>query len=175
MRGDMWRYLVVYRYGGIYADLDTLCREPIDSWCSPAYDMIVCPEHDHHLCQWTFAASRGNPIVKSVVDVVLDRVKKGNYKIPHFVHYMTGPGAWTTGILRALDIPDGPDNRFITDFLQYNELPTVKEKKFFCYAGDKWRIFHHHAVRHLYGSQNWSDGNYVKWIEDAAFRQVAVT
>ena len=25
MKGDLWRYCVVYHYGGIYADADTIC------------------------------------------------------------------------------------------------------------------------------------------------------
>jgi mannosyltransferase OCH1-like enzyme len=31
MRGDLWRYMVIYKYGGVYADLDTECLNPIAS------------------------------------------------------------------------------------------------------------------------------------------------
>ena len=46
MRGDLWRYMVIYIYGGVYADLDTECWEPISVWMKDEYDMIVCPEND---------------------------------------------------------------------------------------------------------------------------------
>jgi len=71
MRGDMWRYLVIYKYGGIYADLDTLCLQPIASWLKSDKRFIVCPEHQDHFCQWTFAAEAGHPILKSVINLMI--------------------------------------------------------------------------------------------------------
>jgi alpha 1,6-mannosyltransferase len=32
MRADLFRYLVVYKFGGFYADVDTLCLKPLDTW-----------------------------------------------------------------------------------------------------------------------------------------------
>lgn len=178
MRGDLWRYLIIYAYGGVYSDLDTLCKQPIDSWIKPEYDMIVCPEHDLHFCQWTFAASKGNEIIKSVIDLIVERNKTPDYDAPHFVHYYTGPGVWTTGILNGLSIveenhacdeqsTDGRCRhaRLIDLSMEYNQYPNVKNKKFYCYGGEDWRIFHHTAVHHLYGSQNWHQG-YVQWTQE---------
>lgn len=178
MRGDLWRYLIIYAYGGIYADLDTLCIKPVDSWLKPEYDMIVCPEHDLHFCQWTFAASKNNEIIKSVVDLIVERSKDSDYSKPHFVHYYTGPGVWTSGIYKALNIVEpnhkceeqSTDERcshrdLIDKSVEYNENKIVKEKKFYCYGGENWRIFHMDSVHHLYGSQNWHEG-YVQWIKE---------
>lgn len=30
-QADMWRYLITYKYGGVYADMDSICTIPIDS------------------------------------------------------------------------------------------------------------------------------------------------
>lgn len=178
MRGDLWRYLIIYAYGGVYADLDTLCKQPIESWLKPEYDMIVCPEHDLHFCQWAFAASKNNSIIKSVIDLVVERNKKPNYNIPHFIHYYTGPGVWTSGILKELGLEENNHKcdeqstdgrcrhaRLIDNSIEYNEYKSVKNKKFYCYGGQDWRIFHHTAIHHLYGSQNWHEG-YVQWIQE---------
>lgn len=175
MRGDMWRYLIIYKYGGVYADLDTECRSSIDNWKKEEYDFIVCPEHQDHFCQWTFAASEGHPILKSVIDLMVSRLKTPDYTMPHFVHYLTGPGMWTSAICDHLGIPNqDPYGRahyeenvggLIVDMADFNVSNIAKENKFHCYAGSQWRIFHHDAVKHLYGSQNWNEG-YVKWIED---------
>lgn len=35
MRADFWRYAALYRYGGIYADIDTRCLVPIEQWFPP--------------------------------------------------------------------------------------------------------------------------------------------
>jgi len=32
MRADMWRYLVLHHYGGVYLDGDVDCKKPIDEW-----------------------------------------------------------------------------------------------------------------------------------------------
>jgi len=29
-QSDLWRYLVVYKYGGVYADMDSICIKPLD-------------------------------------------------------------------------------------------------------------------------------------------------
>jgi hypothetical protein len=175
MRGDMWRYLIIYKYGGVYTDLDTECIKPILTWMIEDKDFIVCPEHQDHFCQWTFAASQGNQIIKTVIDLMIERLKVADYSMKHFVHYLTGPGMWTSGICKHLGIPNSdPYGRahyqenssgLTIDMADFNISDLAKHNKFYCYSGEDWRIFHHIAVRHLYGSQNWNEG-YVKWIED---------
>lgn len=163
MRGDLWRYMIIYKYGGIYTDLDTECLNPINTWLNEEYEMIVCPETNLHFCQWTFAASAGNPILKSVLDTIKEKLINPTYGSPHFVHTHTGPAVWTEGIMEALDIK--VDN-LIDDHLLLNSSNNAKLYKFHCYGGENWRIFHFVDVKHIYGSQKWDDGNYIQWIED---------
>jgi len=163
MRGDLWRYMVIYKYGGVYADLDTECLKPISSWMIEDKEFIVCPETSDHFCQWTFASTSGNPILKSVLDLIKDRLLNPEYGSPHFVHTHTGPAIWTDGIMKILDIKV---TSLIDDYLLLNSCNNAKLYKFHCYGGEQWRIFHFESVKHIYGSQKWNDGNYVQWIED---------
>lgn len=44
---DMWRYIVLYKYGGIYLDIDMEFLKPIQEW--PGYpwenvSAVLCPE-----------------------------------------------------------------------------------------------------------------------------------
>lgn len=167
MRGDLWRYLVIYKYGGVYADLDTNCLKPISNWMSDDYDMIVCPETSTHFCQWTFAAVAGHPLIKSVLDEIKQAFAEPIYGQPHFVHKMTGPAIWTIGILKGLNINV---KNLIDDFVLLNSSDNAKLYKFHCYGGERWRIFHFEDVQHIYGSQKWNDGRYVQWIEDPLVR-----
>lgn len=32
LRADLFRYLVLFEYGGYYADIDVTCDTPIDDW-----------------------------------------------------------------------------------------------------------------------------------------------
>jgi hypothetical protein len=181
MRGDMFRYLAVFRFGGVYADLDAKCLKPISSWMLDDKRMIVCPEHAEHFCQWTFAAEAFHPILGNVIGKMIDRLKNADYTKAHFVHYLTGPGVWTSAICEALGIPDsdpagtaaaGPINEGLTEsMLEFNESEKALSEGFYCYAGKDWRIFHWYAVDHVYGSQKWNDGQYVRWIDDDLFKQ----
>lgn len=167
MRGDLWRYMIVYKYGGVYADLDTECLIPVSTWMLDDKDFIVCPETDHHFCQWTFAASPGHPILKSVLDLIKQRLLNPEYGSEHFVHTHTGPAIWTDGINKALDIKV---KNLIDDSDLLNMSYNAKLYKFHCYSKEQWRIFHFESVKHIYGSQKWNDGNYVQWIEDPMVR-----
>lgn len=164
MRGDMWRYLIIYAYGGVYTDLDTKCLKPIDSWIKMDKKFITCPEHDIHLCQWTFAAVPSHPSIKSVIDLMVERLSNNpDWTRPHFVHHYTGPGVWTDGILSSLMVKK--ENSIIDESIEWNELKVPKELGFYCYGGEDWRIFHLDASQHLYGSQNWHYG-YEQWINN---------
>jgi len=163
MRGDVWRYMIIYKYGGVYADLDTECISSISNWMLDDKDFIVCPENKMHFCQWTFAATAGHPILKSVLDLIKERISNPQYETQHFVHSHTGPAVWTDGILKALDISV---ESLIDDSDLINESKKAKEYNFYCYGKEQWRIFHFLSVHHIYGSQRWNDGAYVQWIED---------
>lgn len=175
MRGDMWRYLIIYKFGGIYTDLDTMCLSPVRLWMKEDKEMIVCPEHQDHFCQWTFAASPNHPVIKKVIDVMIERLKNADYTQHHFVHQTTGPAMWTTGIYEALELEGvinpaaeyNPNEQgLIVNSKIINESQKAQEYGFYCYGGDEWRIFHWQAVKHIYGSQEWKDGGYVQWIQD---------
>lgn len=104
MRADFWRYLVVYTYGGMYADVDVEPNVPIRDWLEDENgwqrcSMVVGQENSVHISQWTFAATPKHPALKAVIDLIVDRYQAGlklNYT--HFVHYHTGPGVFTTAI-----------------------------------------------------------------------------
>jgi hypothetical protein len=161
MRGDLWRYLVVYKYGGVYADLDTVCRRPIESWLDPAWSMMVCPENEMHLCQWAFAAEPGHPLMASVLETIRQGLRSPDYSNEHFVHILTGPRAWTKGILAGLGLPMGNPVR---DTPVINASPRAVETRFFCHP--QFRLFHSDAILHLFGSVRWKDGRYVRWLEE---------
>ena len=38
MRADMWRYAILYAFGGIYADIDVLALHPMEQWLPPVAD-----------------------------------------------------------------------------------------------------------------------------------------
>lgn len=158
MRADFWRYLVTQRHGGLYADLDTVCLVPVDEWLPNDAAFVVAPENHAHLCQWTFLTTPGHACLDAVIDLVVERAAAGiDTASEHFVHYHTGPGAWTDAIAATLDWGDGdmPAKSRRRDLPRARELG-VRVLDHRAFNGDK--------VRHLFGSVAWG-GDYDRWTE----------
>mmetsp|Transcript_22526 Transcript_22526/g.53170 ORF Transcript_22526/g.53170 Transcript_22526/m.53170 type:complete len:353 (+) Transcript_22526:329-1387(+) len=126
-RFDFVRYLIVYHYGGIYADSDITCIQPIKDWGLKSetrfftgMECISCNDIGMQAIQWTFGATRGHPIL----DHVIKNVAANAFKAPSFferfgklnkIIHMTGPGAFSDGITSYL-IEKGACNPKVGNF-----------------------------------------------------------
>jgi mannosyltransferase OCH1-like enzyme len=144
MKADLWRYCVIYKYGGIYADTDTVCL------CDPIIFLTdalltVVAENEDHLCQWVFSAPANSPILKSVIDLSVERILTIPIKGEHIIHKLTGPGVFTDGIEK---------------YLKENNKPTFENKKNYYKYPDPVikvfnpNIFHKKVVNHLFSGQD---------------------
>jgi mannosyltransferase OCH1-like enzyme len=147
MKADLWRYCVIYKYGGIYADADTVCL------CNPLLFstdalLTIVAENETHLCQWVFSAPKESPILKSVIDLSVERILTTPIKGEHIIHFLTGPAVFTDGIEK---------------YLRENNKPTFNNKKdYYKYPDPVLKVFnynnfHKNIVRHLFTGQD-SDG-----------------
>lgn len=120
-RADFFRYLVVYHYGGLYADTDVTCLQPMDQWLPPSAELVVGLENEfpsaelagarQYACarqylQWAFLARKGAPLLKAAVDRILHpeiglpagdtKARKADLTTLE----LTGPGMWTQEIFK---------------------------------------------------------------------------
>lgn len=92
LRADFMRYLVLAAEGGVYADLDVVCQEPIDTWIPPAFQgktgVVVGVESDRlpvendaklyydyrkyiwGINNWTFMCKAGHPFMQFAAESV---------------------------------------------------------------------------------------------------------
>lgn len=110
MRADLWRYCVVYKYGGLYADADsywTGTKIQLHKIFDTKAELTVFPEltargvnETGYYTQWIFSGKKGSPILKSVIDLSVSRILKAkNFEYDDgLVHHMTGPAVFTEGI-----------------------------------------------------------------------------
>ena len=145
MKADLFRYCVIFYYGGIYADSDTICLLKPHLFVNDSLLTIV-PENDTHLCNWVFSAPKGSPILKKVIDLAVERILlKKEIKGEHIIHELTGPGVFTDGI---------------EEYLKEEDMPTFKNKeKYHKYPHDVLRVFHaknfhEKMVIHLFAGQD---------------------
>ena len=150
MKADLWRYCVIYKIGGIYADVDTICINNPKLFINDSL-LTVAPENNVHLCNWTFSAPKQSPILKSVIDLSVERILSvPQIRGEHIIHYLTGPGVFTEGIEL---------------YLKKNNLPVYENKMdYTSYKNTTMKVFNHHNfhnsnIKHLYAGQD-NDGWY---------------
>lgn len=163
MKGDLWRYCILYKYGGIYADADTVLLTNPNIFIKDNTEMVLAPEpHPYgktQFCQWVWSVPPNSQILKRVIDICVKRVldeedgrtnKRKELGNGRYVHYATGPLAFTEGI---------------EYFLKNKNLPTFNSKcDYTNYPNDIIQVFpesfHENTVLHGFMSVNSPDGWY---------------
>ena len=154
MKADIWRYAVLYVRGGIYADVDTICRLSPDIWVNSSTLLSVIPEPGHNfMCQWVMAAPARSPLLGAVLGAIegklraMGPVRPHHFREnPHIIHALTGPAVFTEALQAWCS-----DHHLLV-------LPHVTH-----YSRYSSRIMHVHPVRfhdshvvHLYaGDHGW--------------------
>lgn len=94
---DFWRYLVLYKYGGVYLDMDSSIEKSLDELINDDDQAIITAENNPGLyVQWALIFSKNHPILKRTIDLVVENIK--NNKYPNDIHKMTGPTVFTRAI-----------------------------------------------------------------------------
>ena len=150
MKADLWRYCIIYKYGGIYADTDTICLYDPRIFLTDAL-LTVVAENETHLCQWVFSAPANSPILKSIIDLSVKRILTNPIKGGHIIHHLTGPGVFTDGIEKYLKVNNKP---IFKNKKNYHNYPHRTVLKVF-----KYNNFHTNIVKHLFAGQD-KDGWY---------------
>lgn len=190
VRGDIFRYLMIYKYGGVYSDIDTTCQIPITEWIDGPvgkkgdYDAIFAVEllkgasqKPYRICQWTFAAKPGLEIFKNVIDNVKIKLETIDWNsidnVNDAVHYVSGPDIFSLSILESMGFAHKtenglePDHKIdlLNNVSMVNNSQYAQDNKIFIYGDEHSGLFNRRAVKHLYAgsSENWNDGVYVQW------------
>lgn len=107
-KADFFRYLVIFRFGGLYLDIKSSINKPLsdvfeesDSFVLSYWDNLPGQPHEgvgHYpslpdyiergeIIQWYIAASAGHPLLKKIIATML-------FNIDHYNPYTSGVG-WT--------------------------------------------------------------------------------
>jgi mannosyltransferase OCH1-like enzyme len=117
---DLFRYLVVHRFGGFYADVDTICLSPLAPLVRPGDAMLAGLEMDagdgtcaeaandpnylrpRQFLQWLFGAEAGHPLLLRVAQSIArelerlsDRELEASRSDTTFTLQLTGPWRFT--------------------------------------------------------------------------------
>lgn len=78
---DIWRYDILYRFGGLYVDVDCKCFQPLDllHHCYDFYAGIINPlpqfiiEDAINICNAAIGSKPGHPVFKKIGEILLER------------------------------------------------------------------------------------------------------
>lgn len=94
---DFWRYLVLYKYGGVYLDIDSCINRPLNTLIRETDEAIITAEKNPSMfVQWCLIFKSGHPILKRAIDLTVENIMENRY--PDDIIRMTGPGVFSDAI-----------------------------------------------------------------------------
>jgi hypothetical protein len=79
-RADFWRYCVLYKYGGVYADAKTTLLRNLDEIIRPQDELILVRDIPSQcLLNGFIACKPGHPLIGIVLALTLQRIETRNY------------------------------------------------------------------------------------------------
>jgi mannosyltransferase OCH1-like enzyme len=82
-KADLWRYLIIYKYGGVYADMDCRCVNPLRQWINPESAYVTQLGTNKDICQWLIISVPENPIFLKAANKTLRNIEQKNIKAAH--------------------------------------------------------------------------------------------
>lgn len=157
MKADLWRYLVLYKFGGVYLDIDSLIFADLSNLITDDRAIITREGNFNLFVQWMLIFPKNHPLLKICIEKCVDNIM-GSTK--QDVTKMTGPNVFSDSI-----------RQFTHDELIYSksddEINTqIQDKKLRVYSFD-YRGFAHyyHPNRDLLYTDKvyWRDEQRIKY------------
>ena len=83
-KADLWRYLIMYKYGGVYADIDCKCIMPLRHWIKPESVFVTQLGTNKDICQWLIITVPQNPVFLKAAQMTLQNSKNNNHKAKYY-------------------------------------------------------------------------------------------
>ena len=141
VKANIWRCMIIYIYGGLYCDLDTICHYPIESWIKEEYDMTLCKDHQddiNNFAIYAFAAKPNHPALKNIIDQLYINISNNKINVKNVIE-LTGESVW-------------------------HQIINNESYNFYCYDGIDADLFNGRAISHIGPSKQWDINLYKNWI-----------
>jgi len=109
-KADLWRYCILYKYGGIYVDVDTICLNNLDifirdySFVVPIDLNLSDSEGKHNLSNGFIASVPNSEILLFAINNIVNNVLSGI--VPSSKLDFTGPGVVGHSVNKYLNLPE---------------------------------------------------------------------
>lgn len=143
-KADFFRYLALYKMGGVYCDMDSFIGLPINQIVKPADKAIITRERNFgSFVQWALFFEQGHKILHETIVLVCEKIHAGIGRL----NEITGPIVFSQAIQKLYGLPLGvlayscPD-----EFLNNHN----KDARFWGYDYEGSCSFKHEASQFLY-------------------------
>jgi len=83
-KADLWRYLIIYKYGGVYADIDCRCINSLHKWVDRKSTYVTQLGINKDICQWLIISVPQNPIFLTAAKLTLQQSAQNSKKISYY-------------------------------------------------------------------------------------------
>lgn len=165
-KADFWRYLVLYKHGGVYLDVDSFINADLDTFILNDDKAIVTRENNYgHFVQWCLICKSGHPILKDTIENVVKKIYENKEKR---LNYLTGPPVLSESI-ENLYKHFGFKSLYETDDFDINVKMDKSSELYSRFIGidfnDKRFIFKHAYYHTLYQNKKpWTEEQLTKSV-----------
>lgn len=126
---DFWRYLILYKKGGIYLDIDSTITKPLHKLISANDEAIISFESKSYFVQWALIFKKEHPILKRTIELVVNNILNGNAQT---IHELTGPYVYSQAIREIyFEIYNADANAIIYNNISLDSVKTGTDKTYY--------------------------------------------
>ena len=150
LKADLWRYMCLYVNGGLYSDLDILCKKSIESFFDLSNNFIASEEPNGlGYSQMIFACEPNSIFLKNIIDnIKIKYYEKNNYD--NIVDYETKEVGYII---------------FTDSIIQTTVSKKIDKNSFILYKNKEANKIHNEAISHYRAGKKEKvfGPNYVAW------------
>ncbi len=129
-RADFWRYLILYKNGGVYLDIDSIINKDLSELVDDNDEAVITAEKNENCyVQWSLIYNKNHPILEKTIDNLINNIINNNYK-NDVLNFSVKP-YW-----------DAINNIFIENNLQFSwDMIDENTNEFFNINNSNFRIY----------------------------------
>jgi len=101
-KADFWRYLVLYKNGGVYIDMDSAILKPLSSFIGEKDQAVLTVQRngvdgsEPLFAQWGLIFAPGHPILNRTIECIIDNISQRRFA--NSTLFLTGPVVYSNAI-----------------------------------------------------------------------------
>jgi len=160
LRADLWRCCILYKFGGVYADLDTLCLGSIDNFITDKTQIMVPKDlgGGYYIFNTFIAIIPNHPIMDYCIKKIVNNVENKIYYSDN--RDVAGPGVLGKSINKYLNRSETTCINFSNTYnIEYLELLEFKSPDEYVTDKDCSKILFQNKngnsnIQHIYEKEN---------------------